>query len=247
MNTPIKKQLIYGRHPIEEALLADKKFDKILLQRGLQADVLNNIVELAKEKEVAVQFVPFEKLNRVTRKAHQGVVGFLSLVTYYTVEDVLSQVYDKGEVPFFLICDGITDVRNFGAMARTAICTGIHGIIMTQKGSANINGDAMKASAGALHKIPICKVRFLDETIKYLQNNGLQIIASSLQTPHYPKTIDWSIPTALIMGAEDKGVSPKHLRLANQAVKIPIIGDFDSYNVSVATGMILYEAMQQRM
>ncbi len=240
-----KSNLIFGRHPILEALQADRAFDKIMIAKGSRNEVISQILKLTKANDIPVQFVPVEKLNRVTRKNHQGVLGFAALIPYYSLEDVLSQAYDKGEVPFFLLCDGITDVRNFGAIARTALCAGVHGLVTTLKGTAPINAEAIKASAGALENIPVIKVRFLDKAIDYLIANGLQVIASASQADKYVKDIDWTIPTALIMGAEDHGVSEAALKKVTDVVKIPIMGDFDSYNVSVATGMIVYERLRQ--
>jgi 23S rRNA (guanosine2251-2'-O)-methyltransferase len=244
---PDKQKIIYGRKPVKEALEQGIAFEKIWLQRGISKRFEEDIKKLAQKRHIAIQQVPSIKLEKLTKqKTHQGIAALSALIPYYEVDDILSNAYDKGEIPLFLICDGITDVRNFGAIARTAACTGVHAIIITQKGSVSINGEAMKTSAGALHRLPICKVRFLHETVAYLQQNGLQIVAADIRTEKYVADIDWNIPTALIMGAEGKGISQKLLQTANSVVKIPILSDFDSYNVSVATGMILYESMQQR-
>ncbi|MGB0838628.1 MAG: 23S rRNA (guanosine(2251)-2'-O)-methyltransferase RlmB [Chitinophagales bacterium] len=245
-NDEPKNQLIYGRHPIVEALKSEQAFDKIFIQRGIQGEQIKQIIHLAKEQNVPVQFVPLPKMNRLTRKNHQGVAGFLALITYYKLEDILSNVYAQGDIPLFLIADHITDVRNFGAIARTALATGVHGIVVPAKGAANINAEALKASAGALHQIPICKVRFLDEAIQFLQSNGLQVVASDLNTDTFFDQTTLDIPSAIILGAEGKGISPKYLKVADVIAKLPMSGNFDSFNVSVATGMVLYEVMQQR-
>ncbi len=242
-----ESQLIFGKHPLLEALKAGRGFDKIFLQKGMRGAYSNSVLELAKDEGIPVMRVPTEKLNRLTRKNHQGVVGIVSLIQYFQLEDILAHVYDRGEVPLFLLCDGITDVRNFGAICRSALCAGAHGVVITAKGSASINADAMKASAGAIEKIPICKVRFLDKAIHFLKYNGLQIVASILETDHLVDQVDWTIPTAILLGAEGEGIRPKHLDLADTAVRIPIAGDFDSYNVSVATGILLYESLKQRL
>ena len=245
---PDKQKIIYGRKPVKEALEQGISFEKIWLQKGISSRFEAEIKRLAQKRHIAIQHVPSIKLEKLTRqKTHQGIAALSALIPYYEVDDILSDAYDKGEIPLFLICDGITDVRNFGAIARTAACTGVHAIIITQKGSVSINGEAMKTSAGALHRLPICKVRFLDETVRYLKQNGLQIVGADIRTEKYVSEVDWSIPTALIMGAEGGGISPKLLQTIDTIAKIPIISDFDSYNVSVATGMILYESMQQRI
>ncbi len=239
--------LIYGRHPILEALDAGTTFDKLFLQKGVNRDFQMEVTKKAKAQNLSVQVVPIEKLNRITRKNHQGVLGFAALIPYYDIADVLAKAYEDGQMPLFVLCDGITDVRNFGAMARTAACTGAQAMVITARGSVAINAEALKSSAGALHKIAVCKVRFLEDTIKYLKTNGVQIVATSLKTNTYLQAADLSGPTAIVMGAEGKGVSPKFLKMADEVVKIPIQGTFDSYNVSVATGMMLYEAMRQRL
>ena len=244
---PEQQKIIYGRKPVKEALEQGVAFEKIWLQRGISSRFEDEIKALAQKHHIALQQVPSIKIEKLTnQKNHQGIAALSALISYYEVEDILSNAYAHGEVPLFVLCDGITDVRNFGAIARTAACTGVHAIVITQKGSVSINGEAIKTSAGALHRLPICKVRFLDETVRYLQQNGLQIVAADIRTENYVSDIDWTVPTALIMGAEGGGISPKLLKTADKVAKIPILSDFDSYNVSVATGMILYESMQQR-
>lgn len=239
--------LLYGRQPIWEALQTGQNIDKILLQKGAGGDLVRQILHEAQQQEIPVQQVPPETLDRICRKNHQGMVAFAALVPYYKLEDILAKTYDDGKIPLFLICDGITDVGNLGAIARTAACTNVNGIIIAAKGSAPINADAIKTSAGALHHIHICKVRFIDRAMQFLQENGIQIVASSLKTDKYIHEIDLTVPTAFVIGSEDKGVSPAFLKMADQQIKIPIIGNFDSYNVSVATGMLLYETTRQRM
>lgn len=241
------EQLLYGRHPIMEALEQGKGFDKIFIQRGIDYAFRQRVEQLAVEQDITVQIVPAEKMNRLTRKNHQGVAGFLSLISYYSLSDVLSLAYEQGEIPLLLICDGITDVGNFGAMARSAACAGVHGIVIAAKGAVSINAEALKASAGALHQIPVCKVRFIDRALLYLQENGVQIAATSLEGSLYVQDAPLAVPTAIIMGAEGKGVSPTFLKMADVRLKIPMLGNFDSFNVSVATGIILYETMRQRM
>lgn len=239
--------VIYGRHPIWEALHAGRSFDKILVQKGIGGDIVREVVQLARQHEIPLQIVPPETLGRLSKgKNHQGMLGFTSLIDYYEIEDILANTYEKGQVPLFLLCDGITDVGNFGAIARTAACAGVQTIVIPAKGSAAINAETLKASAGALEKIHVSKVRFLDKTIRYLRENGVQIIATGLQTDTYIYQLDFTQPTAIIMGAEGKGVSPVFLKTADHIAQIPIPGAFDSYNVSVATGIVLYEAVRQR-
>ncbi|MEZ4885043.1 MAG: 23S rRNA (guanosine(2251)-2'-O)-methyltransferase RlmB [Chitinophagales bacterium] len=243
-----EKNLIYGRNPIFEALESAKSIDKLFVQRGLKSDSIKEIVSLAAKADTVIQKVPIEKLNRLTRNAaHQGVAGYLSLIRYYSLEDILSHVYDRGEVPLFLVCDGITDVRNFGAIARTALGSGVHAVVIPSQGAASINAEALKTSAGALNKIPVCKVNDLENSVKYLQKNGLQILATSLQTDTMLYQADLTIPTAIVVGAEDSGINASLLRMIDKWVKIPMAGDFDSFNVSVATAMSLYEVMRQRI
>lgn len=244
----LPNNILFGRHPILEALQNGQYLDKIFLQRGIQREFAQQIIALARLAEIPLQEVPPEKLNRLTTKNHQGIVAFAPLITYYKVEDLLADAYESGQTPLFLICDGITDVGNFGAMVRTALCSGVHGIVITAKGSAAIHAEAIKASAGALLQARICRVRFLDTTIELLQQSGLQVVATALAPDaKFIHEIDLTQPTAIIMGAEGKGVSPKHLSCADIKAKIPMMGNFNSFNVSVATGMVLYETMRQRI
>lgn len=238
--------LIYGRHPVVEALENGKRFDKLFLQKGVEAVFSRQIQQLARQNNVLVQVVPIEKMNRLTTKNHQGIAGFLSVVTYYELSDLLIQAFEKGELPLFLLCDGITDVGNFGAMARSAACMGVHGIVITEKGSASISPETIKASAGALNQIAVCKVRFLDQAIRLLQDNGVQLVVTHLSATQTIAQAKLSLPTAILMGAEDRGVSPAFVKMADTLVKIPMVGDFDSFNVSVATGILLYEVVRQR-
>lgn len=240
------ENLLYGRHPILEALSAHRTFDKLLLQKGANGDGLRDIVRIARERDIPLQYVPSETLDRIAPRNHQGVAGYAALVDYCSLDDILALAYDKGENPLLLVCDGITDIGNFGAIARTAACIGVHGIIVAEKGAAPISADAIKASAGALLQVPICRVRFIDLALRELKDNGVQIVATTLQTEQWLHQSDLTQATAFILGAEGKGISPAFLKLADVQVKIPIKGSFDSYNVSVATGMILYEALRQR-
>ncbi len=193
------------------------------------------------------QQVPVEKLNRIASGNHQGVVAYLSNVTYSKIEDIVPDIYSKGEVPLLLMLDRVTDVRNFGAIARTALCSGVHAIIIPSRGSAQITGDAIKTSAGALHTIPVCRENNLKSTLDFLIESGLQVFACTEKTDKYIFDCDFTSPAVIIMGSEENGISAEYLRKATEKVKIPISGQIGSFNVSVAAGMILYETMRQRM
>jgi len=240
------KNLIYGRHPIQEALDAGQAFDRLFIQSGNKSETLRNIRQQATEMGISIQSVPIEKLKRLTNANHQGVAGFLSLIQYYKVEDILSLAYEKGELPLFLILDGVQDVRNFGAIVRSAHCFNVHGIIIPTTGGAPISADAIKASAGALTTFPICKVDDLGETVNYLKDNGLMIAAAALSQSDFIYKVQFDQPLAIVMGAEGKGVSSQLIRLSDIEVNIPHSGNFDSLNVSVASGIILYEITRQR-
>ncbi|MBA2422608.1 MAG: 23S rRNA (guanosine(2251)-2'-O)-methyltransferase RlmB [Chitinophagales bacterium] len=243
---PSKGQFIYGIHPVEEALLAATTFERIFIQKGIHKDSISKLLRMAQQQEIPVLFVPIEKLNRLHRN-HQGIAAVVSPVRFYKTDDVLAQVYAQGRLPLLLIADRITDVRNFGAIARTALCTGVHAIIIPQTETASINSDAVKASAGALNKMAICREKNLAQLAKQLKLNGIQLLACEMSGSKYIYEADLKIPTAIIMGSEGEGISAELLKLADDIVKIPMTGQFESLNVSVATGMILYEAMKQRM
>lgn len=240
------KTMIIGRHPVMDAITSGNTFERILIQKGIERDVDHRIKALCKQFEIPTQSVPKEKLNRIYKGNHQGIIGFLSLVNYYKLEDVLPLIYEKSETPLILILDGVTDVRNFGAIARTAEVCGVQAIVIPEKGSAQINPDALKASAGALTQILICREKSLTEAIATIQLNGIKVYASSLGTSSSIFDLDFSVPLALVIGSEGDGVSPAVLRKVDQLFKIPQKGQTDSLNVSVATGMMLYEAMRQR-
>ena len=242
-----QKDIIYGIRPLIEALKAGKEIDKLLFQTGLKGPMFYELKELVNQMEIPFQYVPMEKLNKLTYQNHQGVVGYISSVTYQKVEDIIQNVFDKGDVPLILILDRITDVRNFGAIARTAECAGVHAIVIPSKGAARINEDSVKTSAGALHKIPVCRDENLKVTIDYLKNSGLQIVSCTEKTDRLVYDADYSIPTAIILGSEEDGISQEYLKKSDKLVKIPIVGEIESLNVSVACGIILFEAVKQRL
>ncbi len=242
------KNLIYGHHPVTEAIRAGKAVEKVFFQQGERGEVEKEIRHLTKEYGITLQVVPKEKLNKMVKGQHQGVVAYLALVEYQSLENVLPFVFESGEVPLFVMLDSVTDVRNFGAICRSAECAGAHAVIVPQSGSALANEDAMKASAGALARIRVCRVRSLFTTLEWLQECGVQVVATALSARSEPLyEADFSVPTAILMGAEDEGVHPKLLKMSDKVVKIPQATDFDSYNVSVAAGIVLYEAQRQRL
>jgi 23S rRNA (guanosine2251-2'-O)-methyltransferase len=239
--------LIFGLRPIIEALKAGKEIDRLFVQNGLKNELSTELMSLLKKHNVPFQYVPVEKLNRLTTKNHQGVVGYVSTVTYQKIQDVLPLVFEAGKTPLVLILDRITDVRNFGAIARTAECSGVDAIIIPSKGSAQINADAMKTSTGALHTIPVCREDNLKSVIEYLRESGLLVIACTEKTADMYYQQDYTLPVAVIVGSEENGVSPEYLNAADAHAKIPLLGQISSLNVSVATGIILYEVVRQRL
>lgn len=238
------KEIVFGIQPVLECLRAGKEIDKILVQRELGSI---EVLEFARLRGIPVQKVPSEKLDRVTRKNHQGVIAFVSAINYAKLENVIADVYEKGQVPLLLVLDRVTDVRNFGAIARTAECTGVNGIVIPTRGAAEINADAMKTSSGALNFLPVCREENLYKTIQYLQNSGIQVVACSEKVSKNIYDVDFTIPTAIVMGSEEDGISDELLRAADELAAIPMQGRVGSLNVSVANGVILYEAIRQRL
>lgn len=239
--------LVYGLRPVVEALKAGKEFDRILLQRDARNEQLRELIALARDAGVVVQQVPAEKLDRLTRNNHQGVVAFIAMVTYQPVENILIDAFEKGKTPLLVILDRVTDVRNMGAIARTAECAGVDALIVPSRGGAQVNADAIKTSAGALNTIPVHRSDNLKDTINYLKQSGLTIVAASEHSNTDYYTADFKQPVAIIMGSEEDGVSPEYLKMADLKVKIPLLGNISSLNVSVAAGILLFEAVKQRM
>ena len=240
-------QMVFGIRAIIEAIKSGKEIESLYLQRGLTGGIILELRTLINEQEIGFQLVPIEKLNRLTTKNHQGAVAFISPISYDKIENIIPGIYEKGEVPLILILDGITDVRNFGAIARTAECAGVHALIVPAKGSAQINPDAIKTSAGALYKIPVCRHDSLFKTAKFLQESGLQLIACTEKTDDYLYQPDYTAPTAIIMGSEESGISIDLIRISDHLAKIPMYGEIESLNVSVSAGILLYEAVRQRL
>jgi len=240
-----EKEMIFGIRAIIEAVEAGKEIDKVLVKRELQGDLFKELTTMLKVHNIPVQKVPIERIDRITRKNHQGVIAFLSAITYEKIEDIIPFLYEQGKSPFILVLDNITDVRNFGAIARTCEVAGVDAIVIPQRGSVTVNADAVKTSAGALLKIPVCREDNLTEAIRFLKDSGVRIIAATERASDLYTQADLTGPVAIIMGAEDMGVSNENLRLADNLVKIPQFGTIGSLNVSVAAGILIYEVIRQ--
>ncbi len=241
-----EKDMIFGIRAVIEAVLAGKEIDKILMRRDMSSELSRELFAALANVQVPVQYVPLEKLNKMTLKNHQGVIAFISPVAYQQIEDILPTIYEEGRLPFIVVLDGITDVRNFGAIARTCECAGVDAIVIPTKGGASISADAVKTSAGALMKIPVCREENLGNALKFMVASGLKLVAASERATKNYTEAPMNEPIAIIMGAEDEGVSPDHLRLCDEMISIPMLGTIDSLNVSVAAGVLIYEAVRQR-
>lgn len=242
-----KTQYIYGIHAVLEALEAGKDIDKILLSKTLNNETAQEIIDRARQLRVPTQRVPVQKIDRITRRNHQGVLAMMAAVTYYRIEDLVPQLFDEGENPFVVVLDGVTDVRNFGAVARTCECAGVSTIVIPDRESVSVNADAVKTSAGALNYIPVCRERNLVTAVKLLRNSGFKIVGTS-DKQHLPYTqADYTGPVAIVLGAEDKGISPEIMKLCDTQVLIPEFGHINSLNVSVAGGIMIYEVVRQRL
>ncbi len=238
---------IFGIRAVIEAISSGKAIDKLFVQKGLQGELAKELMGVLKKQNISFSYVPVEKLNRLTRKNHQGVVAHVSPIEFYNLENLVMQVIESGETPLFLILDQLSDVRNFGAIIRTAECTGVHGIIIQKKGGAPVSADTVKTSAGAVFKIPICKVDHIKDAMFYLQGSGIQVIAATEKASDTIYTANLKNPTAIIMGSEGKGISDSVLKLVDQQAKLPMHGEISSLNVSVACGVFLYEVIRQRL
>ncbi len=240
------KNVIYGIRPLIEAVKSGKEVDRVLFQSGLKGSLHHELKSLVLEYKIPFQYVPVEKLNRITGSNHQGVIGFISQISYQPLENILLAAYEGGKAPFILVLDGITDVRNFGAIARTAECAGVHAVVVPSKGSAQINEDAVKTSAGALLQIPVSRSENLSKTIALLKDCGLQIVACTEKSELCYGNPDYTKPTAVIIGSEEDGISKELLENSDYKVKIPLFGEIESLNVSVTAGIMLYEIVRQR-
>lgn len=238
--------MIFGVRAVIEAVEAGKEIDKILVKKDIQSDLSKELFAALKGTSIPVQRVPVERINRVTRKNHQGVIAFVSSITYQRTADLVPFLFEQGKSPLFIMLDGLTDVRNFGAIARTCECAGIDAIIIPAKGSVAVNADAIKTSAGALHTLPVCKEKSLSETLRFLKDSGYKVVAATEKGDYNYTEGDYTGPLCIVMGAEDKGVSYENLALCDEWVKIPLLGKIESLNVSVAAGILMYEAIKQR-
>lgn len=239
--------MMFGTRAVIEAIKAGRDIEKIFIQAGLNNDLAKELIMLAKSRGVPFTFVPLPKLNSLSTKNHQGVICMLSAVQFATLENIIDKIYSEGREPFFLILDRITDVRNFGAIARTAECAGLDGIIIGDSGNAPITGDAMKTSAGALSYLPVCRTSNMKKTIQYLKESGIQVIACTEKADKALYELDFKAPVALIVGSEEDGISSQLLKEADHVVKIPMRGKIESLNVSVATGIAIYEVLRQKL
>ena len=241
-----KETKLYGLRAILEAIEADKSIDKIFLQKGLRGELFAELEKKIRKKGLNFSYVPVEKLNRLTPKNHQGVVAQISPISFYDLDALVTAVKETKEHPLFLVLDQLSDVRNFGAIIRTAECTGVDGIIIQKKGSAPINGDTIKTSAGAVFNIPICKVDHIKDALYYFQASDIKIIAATEKTENSLYITDFTKGCAIVMGSEGKGISPSVLKIVDAKAKLPMFGNIASLNVSVACGVFLYEAVRQR-
>lgn len=244
----MQQQVLYGIRPVMEAIEAGKEIDKVYIEEGARGELLGQLRRILKEQEIPHQVLPHFRFRKIAdqNKNHQGVVAFAALVEYQDMEEVVQQAFERGEAPLVVVLDRVTDVRNFGAIARTAECMGVHAIVIPSKGSAAINEDAIKTSAGALMKIPVCRSHNLKSSLEYLKDSGLTIAACTEEGAVNCYEADLKGPLAIIMGNEEEGVSPEYMKRSDLSIKIPMTGTIDSLNVSVSAGIVLYECMRQR-
>jgi 23S rRNA (guanosine2251-2'-O)-methyltransferase len=241
-----KEEIIYGFRSVIEAIGAGRNIERIYLRNGLSGELFGEMYQLIREHGIPFQYVPVEKIDRITRKNHQGVVAMVSCIDFFKAEDLVPEIFEKGEIPLILVLDQVTDVRNFGAIVRSAECAGVHAIVIPEKGAARIGEDAMKTSAGALNFVPVCRTSNLSRLIEYFRQSGLTIVAATEKTDQLYTDTDMTGPTAIILGSEEKGISGELLRKADAKAKIPVFGRIGSLNVSVAASLMAYEAVRQR-
>jgi 23S rRNA (guanosine2251-2'-O)-methyltransferase len=242
-----KDNQIFGIRAIIEAINAKKEIDKVFVQKEAQGDLMQDLMKTMKRNNINFSYVPVEKLNRLTPNNHQGAVATIAPISFVSLETLVERVIETGKKPLFLILDQLSDARNFGAIIRTAECTGVDGIIIQKQGSAPVNGDTVKTSAGAVFNVPICKVDHIKDAIFYLQGSGIKTVAATEKTESHIYDINLNEGVAIIMGSEDRGVNPSVLKIVDEKAKLPMFGTIESLNVSVACGAFLYEALRQRM
>ena len=242
-----KETTIFGIRAIIEAIKSGENIDKIFLQKGLHGELFIELEKIINKERLNASYVPVEKLNRLTKMNHQGAVAQIAPIEFSPLEELVASVMESGKVPLFLLLDQLSDVRNFGAIIRTAECTGVSGIIIQKKGGAPVNGDTVKTSAGAIFKIPICKVDHIKDAVFYMQASGIKVIAATEKTDQNLYDVSFTEPCAIIMGSEGKGINPSILKVVDDKAKLPILGEIESLNVSVACGAFLYEVVRQRL
>lgn len=241
-----EKDCIFGLRPVIEAIKAGKQIDRLLIRQGLQGPLYHELMVEVRKNDIAYQIVPIERIELVTRKNHQGVLAWISLIEYQQISSLLPMIFEQGEDPLIVTLDGVSDVRNFGAIVRTAECFGAHAIVIPEKGSARITGDAVKTSAGALNTFPVCREKSITKAVGYLKESGLKVICAVEKSDTLLYEADLTGPSVLIMGSEDKGISRELLSVADIKIKIPMTGKTGSLNVSVASGILIYEIVKQR-
>ncbi|MEH6513257.1 23S rRNA (guanosine(2251)-2'-O)-methyltransferase RlmB [Maribacter arcticus] len=242
-----KTTQIYGLRAIIEAVNSNEEIDKVFLQKGLKGDLMKELEGLLRRNEINMVYVPVEKLNRLTKSNHQGAVANISPISFHTIEELVEKANEKEGPALFLLLDQLSDVRNFGAIIRTAECTGVDGIIVQKKGAAPVTADTIKTSAGAAYKVPIAKVDHLKDAVFYLQASGIKIVSATEKTNDSVYDVSFKESIAIVMGAEDRGITPSILKASDYRAKLPLLGEIESLNVSVACAVFLYEAVRQRM
>lgn len=242
-----KSQVVFGIRAVIEAIESGKQVDKVLMKKDLGGELARELLSVTREYNVPVQRVPVERINKVTRKNHQGVIAFMAAVDYYHVDDIVPALYDEGINPLVVVLDGVTDVRNFGAIARTCECAGVNCIVVPERNSVSVNADAVKTSAGALNYLPVCRERNLVKSVQYLRDSGFKVMGASEKTDLNYTKADFTGPVAIVLGAEDTGISTDVLKLCDTLVAIPEFGQINSLNVSVAGGIMIYEVVRQRL
>lgn len=242
-----KSQVVFGIRAVIEAIESGKQVDKVLMKKDLGGELARELLSVTREYNVPVQRVPVERINKVTRKNHQGVLAFMAVVDYYHVDDIVPALYDEGINPLVVVLDGVTDVRNFGAIARTCECAGVNCIVIPERNSVSVNADAVKTSAGALNYLPVCRERNLVKAVQYLRDSGFKVMGASEKTDLNYTKADFTGPVAIVLGAEDTGISTDVLKLCDTLVAIPEFGQINSLNVSVAGGIMIYEVVRQRL
>lgn len=242
-----KSQVVFGIRAVIEAIESGKQVDKVLMKKDLGGELARELLSVTREYNVPVQRVPVERINKVTRKNHQGVISFMAAVDYYHVDDIVPALYDEGINPLVVVLDGVTDVRNFGAIARTCECAGVNCIVIPERNSVSVNADAVKTSAGALNYLPVCRERNLVKSVQYLRDSGFKVMGASEKTDLNYTKADFTGPVAIVLGAEDTGISTDVLKLCDTLVAIPEFGQINSLNVSVAGGIMIYEVVRQRL